>query len=103
MSQSDATRALTLDEQIGQMLMVGFPGTTPTPELTELIQQQHVGNIILFSRNVQSIQQLRELTEALQEIARAAGQRSLGCSHLFRILKACWGYQLRARSHLPFG
>lgn len=66
---------LTLEEQIGQILMVGFPGTEPTPQLIKLIQQYHVGNIVLFSRNVQSARQLRELTGKLQEIARAAGQR----------------------------
>jgi beta-N-acetylhexosaminidase len=66
---------LTLEEQIGQILMVGFPGTEPTPQLVKLIQQYHVGNVVLFSRNVQSAQQLRELTGKLQEIAREAGQR----------------------------
>ena len=33
---------LTLEEQIGQILMVGFAGTTPTPEIRELIQRYHV-------------------------------------------------------------
>lgn len=67
--------ALTLEEQIGQILMVGFPGTSPTPELIELIQRYHVGNVILFSRNVQDAQQLQTLTGTLQELARSAGQR----------------------------
>lgn len=67
---------LTLEEQIGQLLMVGFPGTSPTPELVELLQRYHVGNIILFSRNVSDARQLRELTDQLQALARAAGQRS---------------------------
>lgn len=66
---------LTLEEQIGQILMVGFPGTTPTPELVELIQRYHIGNIILFSRNVQDARQLRALTNQLQDLAREAGQR----------------------------
>lgn len=66
---------LTLEEQIGQLLMVGFPGTSPTPELIELIQRHHVGNIIFFSRNVHDAQQVRELTSHLQELAHAAGQR----------------------------
>jgi beta-N-acetylhexosaminidase len=66
---------LTLNQQIGQLMMVGFPGTEPTPELIALIQQQHVGNIILFSRNIQSARQLRTLTSRLQELAREAGQR----------------------------
>lgn len=72
---SSAPSELSLEEQIGQILMVGFPGTEPTPELIELIQRHHVGNIILFSRNVQSARQLRALTTRLQEIAREAGQR----------------------------
>lgn len=66
---------LTLEEQIGQLLMVGFPGTTPTPQLIKLIQRYHVGNIILFSRNVQSARQLHELTARLQELALEGGQR----------------------------
>jgi beta-N-acetylhexosaminidase len=65
---------LSLDEQIGQLLMVGFPGTSPTPELIELIQRHHVGNIILFSRNVSDAPQLRALTSQLQDLAREAGQ-----------------------------
>ena len=66
---------LTLDEQIGQLFMVGFPGTSPTPELIELIQRHHVGNIIFFSRNVHDAQQLHELTNRLQALARESGQR----------------------------
>jgi beta-N-acetylhexosaminidase len=73
---TDFTGDLTLDEQIGQLLMVGFPGTTPTPELIELIEQHHVGGIVLFSRNVSDVQQLRELTSSLQTIARQSGQRA---------------------------
>lgn len=72
---SSAANALSLEEQIGQLLVVGFPGTEPTPELIDLIQNHHVGNIVLFSRNVQSTQQLRGLTTRLQELAREAGQR----------------------------
>ena len=66
---------LTLEEQIGQLLMVGFPGTTPTPQLIKLIQRYHVGNIILFSRNVRSARQLHELTARLQALALEGGQR----------------------------
>ena len=66
---------MTLEEQIGQLLMVGFPGTTPTPEIIDLIQHHHVGGIILFSRNVQSPRQVLELTSSLQRIAKEAGHR----------------------------
>ena len=69
------THGMTLEEQIGQLLMVGFRGTTPSPEIIELIQRYHVGNIILFSRNIHDAVQVLELTTQLQEIARESGQR----------------------------
>jgi beta-N-acetylhexosaminidase len=64
---------MTLEERIGQTLMVGFPGTTASREVIELIQRYHVGNIILFSRNVRDAEQVRKLTQHLQEAAREAG------------------------------
>ncbi len=64
---------MTLEEQMGQLFMVGFWGTTPSPEIIDMIARYHVGGIILFSRNVQDTQQVLELTGSLQEAARAAG------------------------------
>ena len=69
------THGMTLEEQIGQLLMVGFWGTTPSLEIIDLIQRYHVGNVILFSRNIHETQQVLELTQKLQEIAKEAGQR----------------------------
>ncbi|HEX4202629.1 MAG TPA: beta-N-acetylhexosaminidase [Ktedonobacteraceae bacterium] len=66
---------LTLEEQLGQIMVVGFPGHTVTPEVVDLIQKYHVGNIILFSRNIENAEQLRALTQHLQQLAREAGQR----------------------------
>src|ERR1700730_5698046 len=66
---------MTLEEQIGQLLMVGFWGTTPSQEIIDLIQQHHIGNILLFSRNIRDAQQVLELTQSLQRIAQDAGQR----------------------------
>ena len=70
---SNYTNGMTLEEQIGQTLMVGFPGTAATREVIELIQRYHVGNIILFSRNVRDTQQVRSLAHQLQRAAREAG------------------------------
>jgi len=66
---------MTLEEQIGQLLMVGFWGSTPSQEIIDLIQRYHVGNILLFSRNVRDTRQVLELTQSLQTIAKEAGQR----------------------------
>ncbi|MBV9615536.1 MAG: beta-N-acetylhexosaminidase [Ktedonobacteraceae bacterium] len=70
---SNYTDGMTLDEQIGQTLMVGFGGTTVPLGIVELIQQYHIGNIILFSRNVHDGDQIRTLTHDLQKAAREAG------------------------------
>jgi beta-N-acetylhexosaminidase len=69
------TASMTLEEQIGQLLIAGFLGTTPSPEIIDLIQNHHTGGIILFSRNIQDAQQVLELTRDLQAIARDAGHR----------------------------
>jgi beta-N-acetylhexosaminidase len=67
------TDDMTLEEQIGQTLMIGFGGTTASQEVVDLIQQHHIGNIILFSRNVADAGQVRALTHSLQRAAREAG------------------------------
>ena len=69
------TDGMTLEEQIGQVLMAGFWGSTPSQEIIDLIQHHHVGNIILFSRNVRDTSQVLELTQSLQGIAKEAGHR----------------------------
>ena len=72
---ASVTAGMTLEQQIGQLFMAGFLEPTPTQEIIDLIQRYHVGGVILFSRNIQHARQVFELTQALQEIARAAGHR----------------------------
>jgi len=60
----------SLDRDVAGLLCVGFAGTTPSPEILELIARG-VGGVILFSRNVQDATQVAELTAALK---RAAGR-----------------------------
>jgi beta-N-acetylhexosaminidase len=69
------TASMALREQIGQLLVAGFWGTTPSPEIIDLIRNYRIGGIILFSRNVQDAQQVLELTQRLQTIAIRAGHR----------------------------
>lgn len=70
---SSLTDGMTLEQQVGQLLMVGFTGTTATPEALDLIQSGHVGGVILFSRNIETPEQTLALTTSLQAAARAAG------------------------------
>ncbi|MFC6333984.1 glycoside hydrolase family 3 protein [Paenibacillus septentrionalis] len=57
---------MTLREKIGQMFVTGFPSTTLSDELKDVIEHYKVGNIILFSHNVQNKVQLGELVADLQ-------------------------------------
>ena len=67
-------RSMSSDAMVGQLLMIGFPGHSATPELLDLITSGHVGGVILFSRNIASPEQARALTATLQRTARDAGQ-----------------------------
>jgi beta-N-acetylhexosaminidase len=68
---------MSLEEKIGQVMAVGFDGLEPEPGLIELIEKYHLGGVIIFSRNVGSPSQVRELTSRLQSAARASGHPGL--------------------------
>ncbi len=63
---------MTIREKLGQMIMFGFPGKAPDEEALRLIRKYKAGNIILFSHNVESINQVRSLCEMLQKEVQAA-------------------------------
>ena len=56
--------------QIGQHFIGGFDGTTVTPLVKKLIQKHHIGGFILFSRNISSPQQIKELNQELQSLSK---------------------------------
>ncbi|MGG4265672.1 beta-N-acetylhexosaminidase [Peribacillus simplex] len=60
---------MTLEEKIGQLMMVGFKGTEKNSEITELIEQKHIGGVIYFDRNMKSPEQVAKLSNSLQQIA----------------------------------
>ena len=63
-------KPLTLEEKIGQMLVVGFHGYTAPSHIFEWLSEGKIGGIILFERNVDSPRQLAELTESLHREAK---------------------------------
>jgi len=63
-----------LKKKIGQLMVFGFSGTTPSKEIKELIHDYQVGNIILFGRNLTTPQEILSLNTELQSEARKAGQ-----------------------------
>ncbi|NLK20543.1 MAG: beta-N-acetylhexosaminidase [Epulopiscium sp.] len=57
---------MTLDEKIGQLVIVGFEGYMPDENIRDIIENYHVGGVILFGRNVENSTQLLGLTNALK-------------------------------------
>lgn len=58
---------MSLREKIGQMIVTGFPTTEISAEMKEVIEHYKVGNIILFSHNVENKYQLGALVAELQQ------------------------------------
>lgn len=61
---------LSLEEKVGQMLMVGFHGLKPPDYILEWLSSGRIGGVVLFSRNVAHPQQLADLTQACHEAAK---------------------------------
>lgn len=68
---ADAT--LPLDQQIGQLVVLSFPGATAPTHVRTALRERHAAGVILFGRNVVSATQLRALTRTLRD----AGGRPL--------------------------
>ncbi|WP_405157523.1 beta-N-acetylhexosaminidase [Paenibacillus sp. FSL H8-0283] len=64
---------LTLGQKVGQLLMCGFHSQHADGQITRLIRDYHVGGVIYFRRNVESVDQLTRLSAELQEMAAEAG------------------------------
>ncbi len=68
---------MTLEQKIGQVMVIGFDGATVDDELRRMIRKYHIGGVILFARNIQSPQQVAELTNDLQKTAIESGNPGL--------------------------
>ncbi len=60
---------LTLEQKIGQMLSVGFDGLTAPDYILDWLARGMVGGIVLFSRNIDTPEQVVALTRSLREAA----------------------------------
>ncbi|MBS0170574.1 MAG: beta-N-acetylhexosaminidase [Nitrospira sp.] len=60
---------MTVREQIGQLFMMGFTGTTVSKELASFMKAYRPGGVIFFRRNLESVQQIVDLTNGLQKLS----------------------------------
>src|SRR6266516_4557828 len=69
--------ALSLEQKIGQLMIIGFDGTTVDVDLRNMITKYHIGGVILFARNIESARQVAALTNELQKAALESGNPGL--------------------------
>lgn len=64
---------MTLEEKVGQVLMVHFHGETVNDEAKALVQETKIGAIIYYnwSNGLHSVEQVRELSVGLQELTQS--------------------------------
>jgi len=72
-----SVKSMTLEQKIGQVMIIGFDGIAVDAELRRMISEYHIGGVILFARNVQSPQQVAALTNEQQKIAIESGSPGL--------------------------
>ena len=66
---------MTIEEKVGQLIIVGFDGTQANEAIEAHIRERFVGGVVLFSRNIESPQQTAELTNQLQRLAEATARQ----------------------------
>ena len=60
-------KEMTLKEKLGQLILPGFHSTYYDEQIKTLIEDYHVGNVILFTRNFENAKQIRELSKTIHE------------------------------------
>ncbi|MBI4138103.1 MAG: glycoside hydrolase family 3 protein [Candidatus Wildermuthbacteria bacterium] len=67
--EENIARTLSLEEQVGQLLILGFEGKTMSPELSLAIKKFKPGGVLLLTRNIESREQVELLVADLQAIS----------------------------------
>src|SRR6476620_1777889 len=65
---ADTLYSLPLEQQIGQFLFIGLPGTQLDDDTRDLIKEVQPGGVIIFGRNVAGPEQLRSLLDDVSEL-----------------------------------
>ena len=66
-------KAMTLEEKIGQMVMIGVYGTQLNDDIIFSLNQFHFGGVIFFDRNLESVAQAKKFAN---DIETAANQKA---------------------------
>jgi beta-N-acetylhexosaminidase len=61
---------LSSPDKLGQLMFVGFEGTSVTPDLRHLVADWHVGGIVLYAQNIESPEQVARLNHDIRGLAK---------------------------------
>ena len=61
--------SMTLEEKVGQMVMIGVYGTELNDDIRFLLNKFHFGGVIFFDRNLESITQTKKFADDISTIA----------------------------------
>lgn len=64
----ESLQSLSLEQQIGQFFFIGLPGKELDAEARALLEEIKPGGVIIFGRNVESPEQLRQLLDDTREL-----------------------------------
>lgn len=90
--------AMTTNEKIGQMVMIGIHGTELDEDSKTMLRQFHIGGIVYFDRNIKSQEQIKALSEQLQAYAQGEAQQKVP---LFLAIDEEGGTVSRGRGVIP--
>lgn len=68
--KKDRLFSMSLDEKIGQLLIVGFESKYLDEHVQKMITQYHIGGINLLKRNIENENQIKQLIKDLQGISK---------------------------------
>jgi beta-N-acetylhexosaminidase len=64
---------MPLEQAVGQKVVAAFDGTEPSGRLLRRLRTGHLGGVVLFSRNIASPAQLRQLTRRIRNATAQGG------------------------------
>jgi beta-N-acetylhexosaminidase len=59
---------MSTEEKVGQLMIVGFGGTSVDATIKHWVRDRRVGGVALFSRNIVDLEQTARFTRALAEL-----------------------------------
>src|ERR1044071_3413944 len=65
---ADTLYSLPLEQQVGQFLFIGLPGTELDDDSRALVEEIKPGGVIIFGRNVAGPEQLRSLLDGVRQL-----------------------------------